>query len=297
MSNRFTQYLSIFICVFLSFSSTIQAQDSIYFLNSTVQLAKVIEITPKELKYKKLSYLDGPVYVLDKKTISRIVYNNGTIDTLSKRPVVVVNNKPAKNVTSKQDTLFINNKKNAVFVSVSDLLVGFISAGYDRQFHNGTFNVRIPVSFGTGYAGIQELLTDQVTGQSSNYSNYGYFNRDKIFSAGIGLNYFPTGQRTFTFGFGPEIEMGFFHYPLYKPLSDNYNDYELTRERGSYNAFMMNAIIYYNISNRISISTSCSMGTSVIYQSIYSRWPDPVKRSTARTEGAIKAGIQLNYKF
>ena len=39
---------------------------------------KVLEINDQEIKYKKCENLDGPVYIINKKNIFRIVYANGT---------------------------------------------------------------------------------------------------------------------------------------------------------------------------------------------------------------------------
>lgn len=40
--------------------------------------AKVIEISDNKIKYKKSNNLNGPLYVIDKSTITMIEYKNGT---------------------------------------------------------------------------------------------------------------------------------------------------------------------------------------------------------------------------
>ncbi len=46
-------------------------------------LVKVIEINQQEIKYKKCNYLQGPIVVVDKKDVDRIVYANGAVDIVS----------------------------------------------------------------------------------------------------------------------------------------------------------------------------------------------------------------------
>ncbi|MBL0329635.1 MAG: hypothetical protein IPP64_09515 [Bacteroidetes bacterium] len=48
---------------FLFISMICYSQDTILKRNSEKILAKVIEITPTEIKYKKTAFLDGPTYI------------------------------------------------------------------------------------------------------------------------------------------------------------------------------------------------------------------------------------------
>jgi len=45
--------------------------------------AKVTEITPTEIKYKKCDFIDGPTISIDKKDVFMIQYSNGTKDVIS----------------------------------------------------------------------------------------------------------------------------------------------------------------------------------------------------------------------
>jgi hypothetical protein len=56
------------------------AQDVITTRKGTVIQAKVTEVTPTEVKYKRFDNLDGPNYSAKKSEIASIVYKNGTID-------------------------------------------------------------------------------------------------------------------------------------------------------------------------------------------------------------------------
>ncbi len=56
------------------------AQDKIYKLKGTVINAKVIEIGTDEIKYKLFDNPDGPVYVVEKSSLNRIEFANGTVE-------------------------------------------------------------------------------------------------------------------------------------------------------------------------------------------------------------------------
>ena len=57
------------------------AQDIIVMRDGSIVQSKVTEITSSEVKYKKYSNLDGPLYTIDKNTILAINYENGEKET------------------------------------------------------------------------------------------------------------------------------------------------------------------------------------------------------------------------
>jgi len=61
----------------------LSAQDSIFKRNKDIIAAKIEEVNPTEIKYKKLENLSGPLYLLAKSEIFRIKYSNGSVDTLN----------------------------------------------------------------------------------------------------------------------------------------------------------------------------------------------------------------------
>ena len=56
------------------------AQDTIYKTDSKTIQAKILEISPSEVRYKRFSNPDGPTYVLPVGDISHIIYQNGERD-------------------------------------------------------------------------------------------------------------------------------------------------------------------------------------------------------------------------
>ena len=70
------QVLLISILIFCS-SISGKAQDTIVKVNGDVIVAKVIEISSLEVRYKKFTFLDGPTYVENKADINYIRYSGG----------------------------------------------------------------------------------------------------------------------------------------------------------------------------------------------------------------------------
>lgn len=54
------------------------AQDTIYLHTAEAIPSQVLEITVEEVKFKKMSNLNGPIYTYTKKMISKIRYENGS---------------------------------------------------------------------------------------------------------------------------------------------------------------------------------------------------------------------------
>lgn len=63
------------VCVF--------SQDRIKKVNGDIIQAKVLEVSSDEVRYKRYSNPDGPVYVLGKNEISEITYQNGEREVFS----------------------------------------------------------------------------------------------------------------------------------------------------------------------------------------------------------------------
>ena len=57
------------------------AKDVIVMKSSDSIEAKILEVTPTEVKYKKMNYLDGPTFIILKSEISKITYGNGDVES------------------------------------------------------------------------------------------------------------------------------------------------------------------------------------------------------------------------
>jgi hypothetical protein len=68
------------LAIALIFVSSLFAQDKIYKKHGTIVNAKVIEIGVDDIKYKLTDSPDGPVYVVDKSSLQKIVYADGRVE-------------------------------------------------------------------------------------------------------------------------------------------------------------------------------------------------------------------------
>ena len=102
MKKAFT-LLSLIFCV-----SILMAQDIIITKDSKRIEAKIIEVTPTTVKYKKWNYQDGPDIYEAKSNIAAIMWGNGEVEAFNEE-TKVVEEKPAvekKEVTiQKKETL------------------------------------------------------------------------------------------------------------------------------------------------------------------------------------------------
>ena len=92
------------------------AKDIIVLNNTSSIEAKILEVTPTEVKYKKLNYLDGPTFVIHKSDIRTITYGNGDVESFVQKEEKNV----AVDSTSNSATASANDSATAT-VSTSTL--------------------------------------------------------------------------------------------------------------------------------------------------------------------------------
>jgi len=89
---------------FFLFSSTMlfclysYAQDTIVKINGDKIIAKISEVSSKEIKYKKFDFQEGPTYIENKSNIQIIKYSNGSVEKIEAEQNADVP-KPAENTT------------------------------------------------------------------------------------------------------------------------------------------------------------------------------------------------------
>lgn len=83
---------SIALTAIILQSLTLMGQDTLYMKSGIKIPSQIIEISPLEVKYKKLDNIDGPTFVTHNADINLIKYKNGAVDTIrvqsSSNPVV-----------------------------------------------------------------------------------------------------------------------------------------------------------------------------------------------------------------
>ncbi len=108
------------------------AQDTIYTRSGEVIPAKVYEIGATEIKYKKPSNPDGPLYVTTKEQVAVIQYKNGSKDVFQQEPVDDVYNTSR----STNDQAYNNQRSKNVNVVIAPppIVVG-PTWGYRHRRH------------------------------------------------------------------------------------------------------------------------------------------------------------------
>ena len=78
----------IFVSVFLVFGGVFSAhaQDMIVLLNGNIIEAKVMEIHPTDIRYKRIDNLNGPVIIIPKDSVLSIKYENGLLEIINAPP-------------------------------------------------------------------------------------------------------------------------------------------------------------------------------------------------------------------
>ena len=73
----------ILLIFFLAYSSYVLGQDVIVKKDGGTILAKVLEVNPSDIKYKKFSNINGPTYSIEKSEVMSINYENGDKDNFN----------------------------------------------------------------------------------------------------------------------------------------------------------------------------------------------------------------------
>ena len=139
------------IVFFLLGVSSVYAQDLIVLKNGEIIEARVLEITPSEIRYKRIEHLDGPTIVIHVSDVLSIRYENGRQE--------IINDVPEKRSgTSAIDTeKFIFGVNANAGGALGYIWGGGTGTGINIELGKGNFNSEINIIFPTNGFGF--LLT------------------------------------------------------------------------------------------------------------------------------------------
>lgn len=202
---------------FLSgFSQFCYSQDKIYLKDNSVIEAKVTEVAPDNIRYKRWDNQSGPDYVIKSSRVTMIIYSNGTHEVFNEEknpasdepPVQEPKEERIKTVENRyqkamekleKDELkqrmlhphFLGYNTVSMFTNTFEVLYA-----YDLPKHN--LGIFVPLSVGYGES---NMFAD------SWYTNYGYYyysdRRKQNFMGGLGLMYYPNALGRFQYFIGP----------------------------------------------------------------------------------------------
>lgn len=245
--------------IFLLSAFVAKAQDTLHRTNGETMIVYVSEVSAAEIKYKKSAAGSGPVYIIKASEVSKIVYADGRTDVFvrdskSSQPARSSTPRPA----SKSNEFSGNGlrRKHMIGLNVTDLLPGLISLSYEGNIYKDNVSLRIPISF--GLSSISGVDPDYY-----GYPDFYYYSRNKAFSTGFDLRYYPTGQNFSSYYVGLTWEYGqvdyrpggFQPFPIPPPTSEV--------ERTWFNSIGVVNGVLIQPSQNLNISMFVSIGTQV----------------------------------
>ena len=101
--------------------SLLNAQDVIITKNAEKIEAKIIEVSPTEIKYKKTNNLDGPTFIFYASDVQTIIYSNGDVQLFDAKPKEVKDTPKVikEKVEAKKTTLNLEKEKSVM----ADILI------------------------------------------------------------------------------------------------------------------------------------------------------------------------------
>ena len=130
------KYLFLFL-FFFPLSLLCKAQDTIVKRNGEKITVKLIEINPNDVRYKRLDYLEGPLFRVQKQDIKFIVYANGIKDSFENyvAPLTNKENFPPPDLSIQTSGIFYYYKER--------ILLGPGMLAVARKIHDQKINLMI----------------------------------------------------------------------------------------------------------------------------------------------------------
>ncbi len=259
------------LVLFLLISHVLHGQDTLLRKDGTKQIVKILEVNEAQVKYKAIANLSGPTYVISKDALAKIVYENGSFDVFQERKSG--NMIPSRN----EDPISTDFGRNFMSLNIPDLVFGSLTFCYERTSKSGDFSFKIPLSLGLISLGLADR----------NYNDdKGYYGRSKIYSTGLDFYFYPSGQGTAKFFFGPSFEYGRFNHGSYTyfstPNPPYYYSYFENRKENYYAFLLQNGVLFQPLKH-FNISINAGLGYS--------------HSSTDRSDLVVRGGLNIGYKY
>jgi len=169
--KQFYFFAAVFLCAGGIFSAN--AQDLIILRDGSVIEAKVTEISPSEIRYKRYNYLDGPTIVIPVTNVLSIRYENGNVEQFGDTVPIAKSDKPK---SDKPKIYAMNPDKLNFGISINP--AGFIPSvgrglAVTADFTKRRFNSLIDIRSGFGLP----IYSSEYFGMSASFS---YFHPGRI---------------------------------------------------------------------------------------------------------------------
>lgn len=209
----------------------------------------VVEVSKKDVSYRKFDNPKGPLYRAEVKDIARIDYESGASDEFAQ------SNSSYYKAQNSSGTESYDPKKlgrNIIAIDALSLLFQNVSLSYERIVGDkGKLGLFVPIS----------------VNMSGTSDNTGITNSRNIFYSGLDAHYYPFGQGEFKFFVGPSLRVGTARVSnnFYEPNFDIFINESMN---SSYFSFLVKMGIQYNPVPELSLGTSLGLGTRRYFYNI-----------------------------
>lgn len=222
--NIFCLLITLIACC-----ANVCAQDIMYKTDGTKDSVKVEEVTPDEIVYRKYHRAESPLYRIKKNTVLLIEYADGSIEVYNGQSQPVSNS-----VRPVEDYPVLG--RNIISLNYLNILNGNLHLGYERIAKTGFLGVKLSVN-----AGVDDVGTDLLA----------YY---RVFTSGLDLNFYPTGQGKIRYFLGPAFRMGivrdYYNYYMGQPQTIDRN----------YLSFMFNNGFYVQPTKSLYLGIQAALG-------------------------------------
>ncbi|ALI97705.1 hypothetical protein [Rufibacter tibetensis] len=193
------------VCLLCSIAFA-RGQDIITRTDGVILKAKVLEVQPTIIRYRKFGSADSLIFRISPSDVQSIQMEDGTMRTFS-TPVTQSAGKKGKEPRD-YETDF---KRNVLSIYPLDFIYSNLTLSYERISSSGKVGIKIPVTIGLG--------------EIRDYYAYA-FRENTRFGAGLEVNIYPEGQGSLRYFLTPALNYRSFDVPYFEPNSGRFEPYE-----------------------------------------------------------------------
>ncbi len=128
----------LLLCCFFQYHA--KAQDTLFFKNAGTLVVSVKEISPTDIQYKKFEAPDGPMYIVGRGDVEKIVYKNGVTEKLDP-PVATNTVKTQEYPIASSSLVYVGKIEYADTKRRSSSLINMALGHPDPKKKNALFNL------------------------------------------------------------------------------------------------------------------------------------------------------------
>lgn len=279
------------------FWNTSFSQDILYTSTGNKLQGKVVEINTKDIKYKDMTNIDGPTYVISKTDVVLITYSNGTTEIINpdapallpkktEQAPAVTETKPRTLPEKPKKSIYYLNP-NLLSINALSLANGDITLMYDREFANQHVGVTVlgGYNFNSRMGALNAAIVDSRDGAKKNYD------------LGLGINLMPKTTKRVQYFAGILGKYMSYNYKNVVDTTNNQLKYE--NAKGFQVAIMITQGWIYRISPNFNFKLFGAFGIPVNYPQLdyYSTSSAGRITNPYRSLPKIYIGYCFGYRF